>query len=248
MDKNEILAVVGGREIKTSDLEMLMRGLDPRAAAQFNSEEGKKMLLEELINQELLYLDAINEGIDESEEYKAELERARVNILKQLSMNKLMKSVTVEEGEIINYYNQNKSMLKTPDTVRASHILVSEEQKAVEILEEINKGMSFESASEQYSVCPSKEKGGDLGYFEKSKMVPEFGKAAFEMEVGQISQPVKTQFGYHIIKLVDKKEGGIKSLDEVKSQLVQQVLLKKQQDKYLEKTAELKSKYEVKIS
>src|SRR5699024_12407115 len=82
--------------------------------------------------------------------------------------------------------------------------------------------------------------------FTKGKMVPEFEKVAFELEIGKLSEPVKTQFGYHLIKVVDKKEAGVKSLEEAKSQVSQLVNGLKQQEKYLDKTNELKEKYEIK--
>jgi len=89
--------------------------------------------------------------------------------------------------------------------VRASHILVDTEKEADRILKKINKGKSFEDMARKFSSCPSGRKGGDLGYFGKGQMVPEFEKAAFNMEAGQVSPPVRTQFGYHIIKVVDRR-------------------------------------------
>jgi len=247
MDNKNVLAVVGGKIITQDDVEHLLKGLEPGSAAQFDSEEGRKILLDQIISHELLYLDAVENGLGNSEGYKKEVEMAKINILKQLAINKLLNSVTVEEGEVVGYYNQNMDFFKNPDTVRASHVLVADLESALKILDEIGAGLSFEDAAEKYSSCPSKEQGGDLGYFKKESMVPEFGEAAFEMEIGQISSPVKTQFGFHIIKLLDKKEGGHKSLDDVKSKIAQQILLKKQQDVYLKKTSELRSKYEVKL-
>lgn len=248
MDNSKVLATVGQRQITSNDIEAVISGLNPQSAAQFNSEEGKKRLLEELINQELLYLEAIDNGMEDSQEYKLELERAKANILKQIAMNKLLSSVTVEEGEVIKYYNDNKDHFKKPETVRASHILVDSEEKANKILSEIKNGLSFEEAAKQNSSCPSNAEGGDLGYFQRNSMVPEFENTAFNMEKDEIKGPVKTGFGYHIIKLVDKKEGGQKSFDEVKNQIAQQVLLKKQQDLYLSKTSKLRNSYEVKVN
>jgi peptidyl-prolyl cis-trans isomerase C len=89
--------------------------------------------------------------------------------------------------------------------VKASHILVPTKQQAIAIKEEILAGLSFEEAAEKYSQCPSGKTGGDLGYFQKGQMVPEFEKAAFNLPVGQISEPVQTQFGWHLILVTDKK-------------------------------------------
>jgi peptidyl-prolyl cis-trans isomerase C len=89
--------------------------------------------------------------------------------------------------------------------VHACHILVKSEKKAREVSDKIAKGMSFSEAARKYSDCPSGKSGGDLGWFGKGRMVPEFEKAAFEGEKGKILGPVKTQFGYHLIKVLDKR-------------------------------------------
>lgn len=89
--------------------------------------------------------------------------------------------------------------------VRASHILVEEESKANELKKQIDSGYDFARVAKKNSKCPSGESGGDLGFFGKGMMVKEFEEAAFSLEVGQVSEPVKTQFGYHLILVTDKK-------------------------------------------
>lgn len=89
--------------------------------------------------------------------------------------------------------------------VKASHILVKTEQEAMDLYNEIANGKSFEEIAQEKSLCPSGQNGGDLGFFGKGMMVKPFEDAAFELEIGEISKPVETQFGWHLIKLVDKK-------------------------------------------
>lgn len=84
--------------------------------------------------------------------------------------------------------------------IRASHILVKQDYEAQDILKKLDEGKSFEELAKSFSMCPSSEQGGDLGAFSRGQMVHEFENAAFELEVGEISAPVKTQFGYHLIK------------------------------------------------
>lgn len=242
---NKVLAVVEGREITEQDLQQLLQSLGPQQAMQFNSEEGRQRLLEELINQELFYLDAKDKNMKEEQEFKAELERAKENLLKQYAMRKLLSKAKVSENEIEDYYNDNKEMFKQGEQVKAKHILVDDKEKAEEIIEELNNGLDFEEAAKKYSKCPSKEKGGDLGYFTKGRMVPEFEEAAFDMKEGEISNPIKTQFGYHIIKVEDKKEESQKTLDEVRGQIEQQLVGSKQNKLYLDETSALKEKYNI---
>lgn len=89
--------------------------------------------------------------------------------------------------------------------VRASHILISTEQEATNLLNQIQAGQKFEKLAKKHSQCPSGKNGGDLGFFTRGRMVPEFENAAFNMQVGQVSAPVKTQFGYHLIKVTEKR-------------------------------------------
>src|SRR5699024_1140517 len=246
MSQDRVLATVEGKEITQQDVFRFLNELGPQTAAQFQSPEGMKQIVDELVNQEVIYLDAIENNLNEDEEFIAELERVKSVVLKQYAINKLLSNVSVTEGEITEYYNNHKEEFTKPTSVKASHILVEEEEEANKILDELNNGLSFEDAASKYSQCPSKANGGDLGEFTKGKMVPEFEKVAFELEIGKLSEPVKTQFGYHLIKVVDKKEAGVKSLEEAKSQVSQLVNGLKQQEKYLDKTNELKEKYEIK--
>ena len=120
------------------------------------------------------------------------------------------------------------------------------EEKALEILAEINGGKSFEDCAKEYSSCPSKEQGGNLGDFGRGQMVPEFDKAVFEMEVGTVTDvPVKTQFGYHLIKLNSKSEGGVTPLAEVKEAVRSMLVSEKQKKAYQSKINQLKIVYPV---
>ena len=246
MSENKVLATVNGKDITNQDVYNFLNHLDPQIAAQFNSPQGINQIAEELINQELLYLDAVEKKLEEEEEFKKELEIAKENILKQYAINKILQNIEISEEEVNQYYDENKELFQTPESAKASHILVNNEEEAKEIIEEINNGLAFEKAAEKYSTCPSKAQGGDLGEFTRGRMVPEFEATAFSMEEGEISEPVQTQFGYHIIKLAYRKKSSISPLEEVKNQVHQQLVIIKQQEKYLGETNKLKEKYEVK--
>lgn len=247
MDKEKILAIVEGRNITQSDLENLLRGLPPQQSMQFNNEAGRKQLLEELINQEVLYLNAIEKGLDKSEEFKNELKKATENLVKQYAVRDILNRATVTEEEVVEFYESHKDHFTEKDTVKASHILVDSLEEANKIIEELKNGLEFEELAKKYSKCPSKERGGDLGYFTRGKMVPEFETASFKLGINEISEPVKTQFGYHIIKVLDKKDESIKPLDSVRYQIKQQIIAMKQNKLYIEETNKLKEKYNIEI-
>lgn len=244
---SKIIAKVNGKEITQADMDLLIRTLGPQRAMQFQSEEGQKQLVDELVNQELFYFDAVDTKLEETEMFKEELEIAKSNILKQLNIKKTLDAVTVNEDDMKSFYDENKDKFVRPMTVTASHILVDTEEKADEIHAELEGGKDFAEAAKEFSSCPSKDRGGDLGPFGKGQMVPEFEEAAFAMEIGKVSSPVKTQFGYHIIKLTDKTEEGTSSYDEVKAQIEQQLVVMQQNEVYFKKVDELKSKYTVEI-
>jgi peptidyl-prolyl cis-trans isomerase C len=244
--ENKLLATVDGREIKQSDIQSLMQNLGQNAA-QFNSPQGQQQLLNEIIAQELLYSEAIENNLESEENFVTVLDQMKKSLLIQYAANQLMSSVSISDEEAKAYYDKNLSMFSQPKSVSASHILVNTEDEAKKILEEINNGLDFAEAASKYSNCPSKDRGGALGDFTKGKMVPEFEQAAFNMNAGETSDPVKTQFGYHLIKVDKVNEAKESAFEEVKEQVKKQCLAEKQNDVYTNKQKELKEKYPVEI-
>jgi len=247
MDENKVLATVNGKDITEQDAYDFLNKLSPQVAFQFRSPEGIKNLINELVNQELFYLNAIENGLDKEKDFIKDLEKIKKQVLIQYSVGKLFSDIEVKDEEIKDYYVNHQDNFKTPEKVRASHILVDSEDEANNILDQLNNGMSFEEAARKYSNCPSKENGGDLGEFTRGQMVQEFEDAAFSMNQGQISEPVKTQFGYHIIKLISREEAGITPLEDVKEQIQNHLMALKQQQKFTDKANELKGKYDIKM-
>lgn len=247
MSEKKILAIVNGKEITDIAVEMFIRNLGQQKGQQFNSEEGRKKVLEELIQQELLYADAIENSYDEDDEFLDRLDKIEEEMLKQYSVFKILDSVKISDEEVNEYYKENKTSFFREATPKASHILVDSEDQANQIIDEINGGLAFEEAARKYSTCPSKQNGGDLGFFLKGRMVKEFEDVAFSMEKEEISKPVKTEFGYHIIKITDKKEPGIIPFDELKDSLKNDLLKAKQNFFYNKKIQELKSIYKIEI-
>lgn len=156
------------------------------------------------------------------------IESTRAKIKKNITLQKFVQKNYVDKIEIsdedtLKYYEANKTKFISGEEVRASHILLKKEDKelAMEIHEKLTEGGDFAEFATAHSQCPSREKGGDLGSFGKGKMVPEFDKAAFELEKDELSDLIETQFGYHIIKVTEKSAGGLKKLEEVKDELKQ---------------------------
>lgn len=243
---NQILAIVDGKNITRDDLERFMMQLGNNAARYANP-EGEKILVNELVHQELFLSEALANKMEEEAEFQAQMEMEKLQLLKQYAVRKCLSEAVVDEAELAAHYEAHKDEFQKPERVKASHILVDSEAKAQVILEEIKNGLSFEEAASQYSSCPSKERGGDLGFFGRGQMVPEFENASFSMAVGEISAPVQTQFGYHLIQLAEKEEGGVFDLDEISFDLMKDLTMQKQNQLYTEKVAALKGQYTVEI-
>ena len=161
-------------------------------------------------------------------------------MLANFAIEKALNSVTVKE--------EDKSEFVSGESVEASHILVDTEEKANEILAEIKAGtVTFEDAAKEHSSCPSSANGGALGEFGRGQMVPEFDSAVFAMNVGEISEPVKTQFGYHLIKLTNKKESSEIPYEQIKDRLYQMAMSEKQRAAYNSKINQLKIMFPVDI-
>ncbi|MGL4738016.1 MAG: peptidylprolyl isomerase [Cellulosilyticaceae bacterium] len=244
--ENKLIAVVDGREIRESDLHALIHNLGQNAA-RFAGENGRAQLVGELVAQELFYSDAIANGLDQDPEYVTAVEEMQKSLLKQFALNKLLRDVTVSDEEASAYFEANKDLFKPQPSADASHILVATEEEANNILEEIKAGLSFADAAAKYSSCPSKERGGNLGQFSKGQMVPEFEAATFAMAPGEISAPVQTQFGYHLIELHSISGGDDVAFDAVKDQVKQQYTSVKHNEVYNNKQNELKATYTVEM-
>ena len=243
--ENKVLATVGSEEITEKELNEIISKYPDDRKKMFENEQGRKQLLEQVISFELLNKFGKELKLDETDEYKETVKRLAKEILTQMSIAKILSEVTVTDEEVKEYYEANKDKFIEQPTVSAKHILVEKEEDALKIKEEIDNGITFEDAAKKYSSCPSKEQGGNLGVFGRGMMVPEFEDAAFNAEIGKVTEPVKTQFGYHLILVDSKNEAKTKTFGEVKDAVLQQLMQERQQRKYLDVLKELESKYGV---
>lgn len=243
MSTQDVLAVVAGEKITNEDFEMFLQNVPREQRMYISNPQLRDYYLDQMIAIYAFAKEAEAQKMDETETYKKIMENARRDTLAQLAMSDVMKDVTVNEDEIKEFYDANPNQFQKGATVGAKHILVKEEEECVKILEEIKAGKAFEEAAQAYSTCPSGSKGGDLGEFGKGQMVKEFEEAAFAAEIGDVVGPVKTQFGYHLIKVEKKNEATVIPFEEVKGQLRQTVLQQKQNKEYAAKVKELKEKY-----
>jgi Parvulin-like peptidyl-prolyl isomerase len=244
--ENKVLAVAAGNEITEKDLNAIISRYPEEQRGALQNEGKKKQLLEQLISFELMNKFGKEIELDKTQEYKDAIESISKEVLTSMAINKILADITVTDDEVKKYYEDNKEAFAQPATVSARHILVETEEEAKKAKEEIaSESISFGDAAMKYSTCPSNQQGGSLGEFSKGMMVPEFEEAAFTAEIGVVTEPVKTQFGYHLILVDAKNDASTKSFDEVKDGVLNQLLQQNQHVKYDQMLKELENKYGV---
>ncbi len=202
---DQVVAVVKGRKVLFRDVRLAQENL-PQQYRGTPLAQIYKPLVKQLVERRLVQLAAEAENLADKPEVAGRIAQARARILEQAYLSDKVAAVATEVA-LRARYKANKTMAKGPDEVRASHILVETQAEADAIVAELEKGGDFAEIAKKKSKGPSGAKGGDLGYFTKDKMVPEFANAAFALKTGKISAPVKTGFGWHVIKAVDRRQG-----------------------------------------
>lgn len=258
-EEEKTLAEVNGVKITMSDFEQEISSVPANYREMINA--NKRKFLDDIILQELLYQEALKKKLEKDKDVISTLERVKKKILAQKLLEKeVMELAKVSEDEIKKHYEENKNDYKEPEQVNAAHILIRlkegatpEEDKAAMdkiqgLLKKIKEGGDFSTLAKENSDCPSGSKGGELGYFSRGQMVPEFEEAAFKLKAGEVSDIVKTKFGYHIIKVLDKKEERVKEFSEVKEEIEQKLTGGKQKSAFEDYTKKLKDNAKITIN
>ena len=241
-----VLANIGSKTITGADFVDRLKQLPPQYQGMIKTDEDKKTMLDAIVKEQLIVQEARERNIDKDKAIQSKIN----TIVDQILLEEMIKRVRdtqlkPTDAEIKAYYEQHKTEYNGQERVKVAHILVKDKGKAEEILAKLNKGADFGALAQANSIDPgSSRKGGELDYFSKGDMVPEFEKAAFALNTpGQLSGIVQSAFGYHIIKLIDKKSAGQKSFEEAKTE-AGRALEKEKFDKWMEG---LKTKWHVKV-
>jgi peptidyl-prolyl cis-trans isomerase C len=222
-----VVAKVNGKTITEADMRL--------AEAELGSDLGslpditKRRVLAEFLIENQLFADAAEaQKLAAGPDYNDRIQYWRRRSLRDLYFDKTVKD-SVSDAEAKKFYDDQVGSAK-PEEVRARHILVESKEKARELFEKVAYGTDFAELAKQNSKDPgSKDQGGDLGYFSKGQMVPQFEEAAFKLQKGEVSQPFETQFGWHILKVDDKRTGQAVPFDTVKERIVGAIIHQKAQ-------------------
>lgn len=237
-DANPVLAKVNGAEIRQSDVKIAEEELGP-SLAQLDPATRSENVLSFLIDMKIVAKAAEDKKVADGKDFKAKMEFAKERLL----MDSLLASegkAALTDANMKKVYDEAAKQITGESEVRARHILVENEDEAKKIVAELKKGADFAELAKKYSKDPGAADGGDLGFFTKEQMVPEFSAVAFTLEPGKISDPVKSQFGWHIIKVEEKRARKAPEFDQVKPQIETFVTRKAQADYVSKLRAEAK--------
>lgn len=244
----EVLASIGADTITMEEYKEEIALLPPvyRAMATSN----KQQFVDSLINKHLLLGEAVKRHLEKNENVKKLLEKAKEEIMMQELIGiEITDKIKVSDDEIEKYYQSNKEKYMESAKTRASHILVDSEVIAQKVLADLRQGTDFTAEAKEYSLdLPTKDKGGDTDYFAKGTLLPEFEEACDKLPVGETSGVVKTSLGYHIIKVTDRKAPQLRPIEEVRSEIENELFIEKQVSLYDDLIKKLKSGKDIKIN
>ena len=224
-----VVAKVDGVEIHQSDIALAEEELGASLPQDATPEARRNYLITHLVDMILLSRAAEEQGLSGSDDFKRRFAAMRTKLLAGLMLRQIAQK-SVSEEAMHKVYDDAIKQMGDEQEVRARHILVESEDQAKAIQADLKKGADFAELAKQKSKDPAAADGGDLGYFTKDQMVPEFADVAFKLDKGQISDPVKTAFGWHIIKVEDKRKKPVPTYDQVKDQLATVVVQQSQAD------------------
>lgn len=250
--EGKVLADVNSGSITTGDFDRELKNLPEYLKAMADTPQGRKEMLDTMVIRELILQQAAKDGLDKGPEIEDKLQDLKKRLIVESFLKKKVEIESkVSDEDMKKFYEQNKDKFKSGEQIKASHILVKTEKEARDLLALLKAGGNFEELAKKSSVDSSSAKGGDLGWFGKGSMVPAFEKAALSLKEGQTSSVVKTDFGFHIIKLTGKRPAGIRPFEEVKEQIKGAIMPTKQQEVFqkikdeLKKTAKITIKEDV---
>jgi peptidyl-prolyl cis-trans isomerase C len=227
-DANPVLAKVNGSEIRQSDVTLAEEELGP-SLAQMDPATKKDNVLSFLIDMKIVAKAAEDKKIENNDDFKKRMAFTRNRLLMDSLLASEGKAATTDEA-MKKVYEDAAKQISGEQEVHARHILVETEDEAKAVEDELKKGADFAELAKKKSKDPGASDGGDLGFFTKDQMVPEFSAVAFSLEPGKISDPVKSQFGWHIIKVEEKRNRKAPDFEQVKAQIEQYVTRKAQAD------------------
>lgn len=246
----DVLVRVGPKVITTEDFRREVESLPDAYKPMLIEPEAKRRFLEKLVDREILLLEAEKAQVAEREEVKRKIEECQKGVILEAFIREIVAGKDeVSEEEVKRYYEEHKEEFFLPERIRVRHIVVPTLEEARALRERILRGEDFAELARRYSISPSAKWGGDLGYIQRGQVGKEFEEAAFALrEPGEISDIVKTTFGYHIIQLEDRKPPRQLPLEEVEDEIRAKLRERKRQEALEEYLEKARQKYRIAIN
>jgi peptidyl-prolyl cis-trans isomerase C len=239
----EVIATYAGKKFTTDDFKREVDRLPPRSRAQLTTNDRKRQFVDNFILNELLSAQGVAKGYDKDPEIVRQIDDLRQRLVVQRVMRDYQEAPVLSDEEIKAYYDQNQRLFSGAQ-IHAAHILVKDETVATQLRAQLDTAPEkFEELAKTNSVdTATAARGGDLGFFGQGRMVAEFERAAFALEKpGDLSPVIHTPFGYHIIKLLERKDGPAKPFDEVKDRIRVAMVNQRRQEQVNQRFDKLKA-------
>lgn len=249
--KGNVVVEAGDVKITDTEIKDEMAALPPQLQAFVSTKDGKKEFVESLAKREILYLEAKAKGLENNERIKKDLETLKKRLVVDAFLRDALKNdKAADEKALKEFFKKNEKEFMEPEKIHSKHILVKDKKLADGLSERLKKEPAqFEKFAEEHSIDSSGKEGGDLGPREKGTLIPEFEAALDKLKkAGDISPVIKSQYGFHIIKLVGREKGKLPKFEELKEEVKEAYLKENQKAAFDALVDELKKKYKVKIS
>ena len=245
----QVLATVNGHEITAQDFKTKWSELPEFIQTVYSGKDGKKELLNELVNRELLLQEALRRKIDQKSVFADQVENFRERLLLDAILKEEVENrITISEEELSTYFKTHKDKLPPIEEVQAQHILVKTEGEARDLLKKLARGESFARLAKAYSKDPgTKDQGGNLGLIRKGQTLPGFEAALFNLKPGQTSGVVKTPLGHHIIRVQDRRMVKPLRLQDARDEVRLEVLKEKERKHFDELVSSLRAKSSIQV-
>ncbi len=240
-DDNKVVARINGQPVHEWEVDLARDEIGQELAA-IGKEQRHGILLRYVIDTRLMAMAGQKAGLEQTKNFKRRMAYGKNQVLRDAYFKKEI-SDAVSDRQIRAIYEQEIKKIKPEEQVRARHILVKKEEDARDIIERLNRGEDFATLAKEKSEGPSGRNGGDLGYFSRGRMVESFDEAAFALKPGEISSPVKTGFGWHVIKVEDKRKEPLPGFEEMKNRIKARLV----QQKSLETTKRLRKEAKIEL-
>lgn len=236
VDKEKVVAKVGSKVYSVDDINSRIQDLDPQLQEYFQQKENKVRLLNQIVDEEVIYQLAKKQGLQRKKDFKENLDelkrKALINFFILQNVDDMSEVTRVEVEE---FYNDNSNQFSAYESRNISHILVESNADAKNVLARLRKGERFADLAKKYSIDPSKDQGGQLGWVRKDQLVPQFADVAYTLtKSSPVSGVVQTQFGYHVILFNDSRVVPEQPLDAVYAQISEQLLVRNKQERFQE--------------